>query len=37
MKKLSELPPPERWALCRMTEVEVAEMIEQHIDYYTVG
>jgi hypothetical protein len=31
-----ELPPPEQWVLCKMNEIEVAEMIEQHIDYYTV-
>jgi hypothetical protein len=30
-----KLPPPEQWVLCRMSEVEVAEMIERHIDFYT--
>jgi hypothetical protein len=30
---MSKLPTPEQWVLCKMTEVEVAEMIEQHIDY----
>ena len=29
-----KLPPPEQWALCKMTEMEVAELIERHIDYY---
>ena len=33
----SKLPPPEQWALCKMNEMEVAEMIEKHIDYYTVN
>ena len=33
---MTRLPPPEQWALCKMNEMEVAEMIEQHIDFYTV-
>src|SRR5262245_1309186 len=32
---MSSLPPPEQWVLCKMNEMEVAEMIEEHIDYYT--
>jgi hypothetical protein len=28
------LPPPEQWAICKMSEMEVAEMIEKHIDFY---
>jgi hypothetical protein len=31
------LPPPEQWVLCKMTEEEVAELIEEHIDYYVEG
>src|SRR6516225_2098625 len=31
---MANLPPPEQWVLCKMNEMEVAEMIEQHIDYY---
>jgi hypothetical protein len=27
------LPPPEQWLLQRMGEIEVAELIERHIDY----
>jgi len=27
------LPAPEQWLLCRMGEIEVAELIERHIDY----
>ena len=27
-------PPPEQWVICKMSEMEVAEMIEQHIDYF---
>ena len=30
----SRLPPPEQWVLSKMSEMEVAEMIEEHIDYY---
>jgi hypothetical protein len=30
---MSRLPPPEQWVLSRMNEMEVAELIEQHIDY----
>ena len=33
---MTRLPPPEQWVLSKMNEMEVAEMIEQHIDYYTV-
>ena len=33
---MTSLPPPEQWVLSRMNEMEVAEMIEEHIDYYTV-
>ena len=33
---MTRLPPPEQWVLCKMNEMEVAEMIEQHIDFYTV-
>ena len=32
---MTKLPPPEQWVLCKMNEMEVAEMIEEHIDYYT--
>ena len=31
---MTRLPPPEQWALCKMNEMEVAEMIERHIDFY---
>ena len=31
-----KLPPPKQWALCKMNEMEVAELIEKHIDYYAV-
>lgn len=30
---MTRLPPPEQWVLSRMNEMEVAEMIEEHIDY----
>ncbi len=30
---MTRLPAPEQWALHRMNEMEVAELIEQHIDY----
>ena len=33
---MTRLPPPEQWALCKMNDMEVAEMIERHIDFYTV-
>jgi hypothetical protein len=33
---MTSLPPPEQWVLCKMNEMELAEMIEEHIDYYTV-
>ena len=35
-RRMTRLPPPEQWVLCKMNEMEVAEMIEQHIDFYTV-
>ena len=31
---MTGLPPPEQWVLSRMNEMETAEMIEQHIDFY---
>jgi hypothetical protein len=31
------LPAPEQWVLQRMSEMEVAEMIERHIDYVDEG
>ena len=31
---MSKLPPPEQWVLCKMNEMEVAEMIERYIDFY---
>ena len=30
---MTKLPAPEQWVLSQMSEMEVAEMIEQHIDY----
>jgi hypothetical protein len=30
-----KLPPPEQWVLTKMSEEEVAELIEQHINFYT--
>lgn len=30
---MTKLPPPEQWVLSRMNEMEVAEMIEEHIDF----
>ena len=30
---MTKLPTPERWVLQRMNEMELAEMIEEHIDY----
>src|SRR6516225_5075293 len=33
---MTSLPLPEQWVLCKMNEMEVAEMIEGYIDYYTV-
>ena len=32
---MTRLPPPEQWVLSEMSEMEVAEMIEEHIDHYT--
>ena len=31
---MTKLPTPEQWVLSRMDEMECAEMIEQHIDFY---
>jgi hypothetical protein len=31
---MTKLPAPEQWVLTKMNEMETAEMIEQHIDYY---
>jgi len=31
---MTKLPPPEQWVLRKMNEMEVAEMIEEHIDFY---
>jgi hypothetical protein len=31
---MSRLPPPEQWVLAHMNEMECAEMIERHIDFY---
>ena len=31
---MTKLAKPEQWVLHRMNEMELAEMIEQHIDYY---
>src|SRR5262245_53415546 len=33
---MTNLPPPEQYVLCKMSEMEVAEMIEEHIDFYAV-
>ena len=33
-RRMTSLPPPEQWVLSKMNEMEVAEMIEEHIDYY---
>src|SRR5205807_779809 len=35
-RPMNKVPPREQWVLCKMNELEVAEMIEEHIDYYTV-
>jgi hypothetical protein len=32
---MARLPPPEQWVLCKMSEMEVAEMIEKYIDFYS--
>jgi hypothetical protein len=32
---MTSLPAPEQWVLHRMNEMELAEMIEKYIDYYT--
>src|SRR5262249_3456686 len=31
---MTSLPPPEQWVLRKMSEMEVAEMIEKYIDFY---
>jgi hypothetical protein len=31
---MTSLPPPEQWVLCKMSEMEVAEMIEKYIDFF---
>jgi hypothetical protein len=31
---MTKLPAPEQWLLCEMNEMECAEMIERHIDFY---
>ena len=33
---MTKLPPPEQWVLWTMSEMEAAEMIEQHIEHYVV-
>ena len=33
---MTRLPPPEQWVLSTMNEMEVAEMIEKHIEHYAV-
>jgi len=33
---MTGLPEPEQWVLSTMNEMEVAEMIEQHIEHYAV-
>ena len=33
---MTRLPPPEQWVLLVMSEMEVAEMIEKHIEHYAV-
>jgi hypothetical protein len=33
---MTRLPAPEQWVLCTMSEMETAEMIEQHIEHYAV-
>jgi hypothetical protein len=30
---MTKLPAPEQWVLSKMNEIEIAEMIEQYIDY----
>jgi hypothetical protein len=31
---MTKLPPPEQWVISKMSEIEVAEMIEEYIDFY---
>src|SRR5258708_31015457 len=33
-RQMTKLPAPEQWVLQRMNEMEVAEMVEEQIDYY---
>src|SRR6516164_4341610 len=33
-RRMTSLPPPEQWVLCKMNEMEVAEMIEKYIGFY---
>jgi len=33
---MTSLPTPEQWVLHRLNEMELAELIEKYIDYYTV-
>src|SRR5262245_20668367 len=33
-RQMTRLPAPEQWVMRKMTEMEVAEMIEEHIDFY---
>ena len=34
---MTSLPPPKQWALKKMTEYEVAEMLEKYIDFVDKG
>jgi hypothetical protein len=34
---MTKLPAPEQWTICRLNEMQLAELIEQHIDYVTTG
>ena len=34
---MTSLPAPEQWVISEMTEAEVAEMIERHIDFVGQG
>ena len=34
---MTKLPPPEQWVIKRMSQAEVAEMIERHIDFVDKG
>src|SRR5262245_51961914 len=35
-RQMTSLPLPEQWVLCKMSEMEVAEMIEKYIDFFKV-